>query len=309
MRDLNLASIIDETANMTCDGFIEVLDKAASLFSQESGRKGNLTITGHLVELEPVGEALIIGDLHGDQESLLTILQNSNFIDKMTQTQNAIMIFLGDYGDRGIKSVETYYSILKLKLVFPQQVVFLRGNHEAPQELLADPHDLPYEFRRLFGEDWQLAYYKTRALWSHFYNAVYVPERYLMLHGGLSPQLGSLIDIAIADENHGMDLLEDLLWSDPDENVQGIASSPRGAGKLFGKTITQIVLKKLNAQILIRGHEATELGFKINHDDKVLTLFSRKGPPYNNPCGAYLQIPLKEKPQNARKIVEMIHKF
>ena len=130
-----------------------------------------------------------------------------------------------------------------------------------------------------------------------------------MLHGGLSSQVGSLTDIAIADENHGMALLEDLLWSDPDENVQGIASSPRGAGKLFGKTITQIVLKKLNAKILIRGHEASECGFKISHNGKVLTLFSRKGPPYNNMCGAYLQIPLKEKPQNVDSLIEKVHKF
>jgi hypothetical protein len=30
------------------------------------GRLGNLKITARLVELEPVGETLVVGDLHGD---------------------------------------------------------------------------------------------------------------------------------------------------------------------------------------------------------------------------------------------------
>ena len=50
----------------------------------------------------------------------------------MEKTKEATLIFLGDYGDRGDKSAEIYYIILKLKLAFPEQVVLLRGNHEAP---------------------------------------------------------------------------------------------------------------------------------------------------------------------------------
>ena len=104
-------------------------------------------------------------------------------------------------------------------------------------------------------------------------------------------------------------MLEDLLWSDPDENVQGISSSQRGAGKLFGKKVTEEVLGRLNAKILIRGHESSNIGFKINHDGKVLTLFSRKGSPYFNGYGAYLQLPLSEKFENAQQLIPWIHQF
>jgi hypothetical protein len=41
----------------------------------------------------------------------------------------------------------------------------------------------------------------------------------------------------------------------------------------------------------------------------VLTLFSRKGAPYFNAYGAYLQLPLSRKFQNARQLVPWIHKF
>jgi hypothetical protein len=68
--------------------------------SNEEGQIGNITINGRLAKIEPTGEALIIGDLHGDLESLTTILEQSDFINKMKASNDAVMVFLGDYGDR-----------------------------------------------------------------------------------------------------------------------------------------------------------------------------------------------------------------
>jgi protein phosphatase len=150
---------------------------------------------------------------------------------------------------------------------------------------------------------------KIRELHGCFYNAVYVEDRFLMLHGGLSPEIYTLDDIAQAQENQNKALLEDLLWNDPDEKVPGVSFSSRGAGNLFGKKITQEVLGRLHAKILIRGHESSNVGFKINHDGKVLTLFSRKGAPYFNRYGAYLQLPLAEKFESAHQLAPFIHKF
>jgi len=306
---LDLSLLVEEALSVQSSGFIEAVDKAISLLRKEKGQVGNLTIVNRLVKLEPLGEALVIGDLHGDFESLVVILQKSRFIEKMEKTRDATLIFLGDYGDRGEKPAEVYYLVLKLKLAFPRQVVLLRGNHEAPKDLLASPHDLPFQFQNRFGEDWAVVYEKIRALWPYLYNAVYVGDRYLMVHGGVSPEISSLQDIAQAQENHNEALLEDLLWSDPDENVQGVSSSPRGAGKLFGKKVTKKVLGRLNAKILLRGHESSGRGFKINHDGEVLTLFSRKGSPYFNRYGAYLQLQLSEKFENAQQLIPLIHQF
>ncbi len=91
--------------------------------------------------------------------------------------------------------------------------------------------------------------------------------------------------------------------------MRGVSFSPRGAGKLFGKDVTEQVLERLKAKILIRGHEASSTGFKINHGGKVLTLFSRKGAPYFNRYGAYLQFPLSQKFENANQLMPFIHKF
>jgi diadenosine tetraphosphatase ApaH/serine/threonine PP2A family protein phosphatase len=306
---LDLPSLVEEALSIRSSDFVEITEKAMLLLKKEDGQIGNLTVTKHLVKLEPLGEALVIGDLHGDLKSLSSILQKSGFLKKMEKDKDAAIIFLGDYGDRGKKSPEIYYLILKLKVTYPKQVVLLRGNHEAPNSLLGIPHDLPLQFQSRFGEDFQTIYKKIRELHDCLYNAVYVPDRYLMVHGGLSPKIRNIQDIAGAEENQNEALLEDLLWNDPDEELKGVSFSPRGAGRLFGKKVTEEILRRLQLKILIRGHEPSDVGFKINHDGKVLTLFSRKGAPYYNRYGAYLQLPLAEKFENASQLTSFIHKF
>jgi len=262
------------------------------------------------VELKPRGEALIIGDLHGNLESLIEILKQSNFLQRMRQNSDALLIFLGDYGDRGEYSIEIYYTVLKLKLLFPKQVVLMRGNHEGPEDLLASPHDLPMKFQIKFGEKWTEAYSKIRGLFACLYNAVLVEERYLMIHGGLPSKAKTIEDLAYAHTLHPrQSFLEEMLWNDPNEMVSGACASPRGAGKLFGENITNELLKRFNVKILIRGHEPCAKGFKIGHKGKVLTLFSRKGPPYFNNYGAYLDLKLSEKFDNAKQLIPYIHEF
>jgi diadenosine tetraphosphatase ApaH/serine/threonine PP2A family protein phosphatase len=307
---MNLPSIVNESKVVRSDNFVETVENVIGLLRGESGKIGNLNVSERLVKLEPSGEALVVGDLHGDLESLIKILNSSGFTRKMAVGKDATLIFLGDYGDRGSCSAEVYYSILKLKLAFPAQVVLLRGNHEGPEDLLASPHDLPMQFQARFKENWTAAYSAVRKLFAYLYNAVLVEERYLMVHGGLSPEITTAQDLANAHLAHPhRDFLEDLLWSDPNDMVRDVLYSPRGAGKLFGKSVTEKVLRQLGAKILIRGHEPCEEGFKLNHDGKVLTLFSRRGAPYFNAYGAYLQLPLSEKFESAKQLVPWIHKF
>jgi diadenosine tetraphosphatase ApaH/serine/threonine PP2A family protein phosphatase len=307
---VNFSSIIKESFCVNSDGFVKIVESAIDLLREENGKIGNLTISERLVKLEPLGEAVVVGDLHGDLESLRGILHSSGFTQRMTRNKDATLVFLGDYGDRGANSAEVYYAILRLKLAFPTQVILLRGNHEGTADLMASPHDLPLQFQQRFKDKWAVAYAKTRELWNYLYNAVLVEERYLMVHGGLPPKLNSTTDLASARETHPeQDFLEDLLWSDPDDTFQDVYPSSRGAGNFFGKNITEKVLAKLNVKVLIRGHEPCEEGFKINHEGKVLTLFSRKGAPYFNEHGAYLDLPLSEKFENATQLVPCLHKF
>ncbi|MEM3609118.1 MAG: metallophosphoesterase [Candidatus Bathyarchaeia archaeon] len=305
-----LNQIVKEALEIQHNQFGEIVDKATAMLSSENGKVGDFEVEGRLVKLEPIGEALVTSDLHGDLESLIDILKGSNFLQKMSQNERAFLIFLGDYGDRGDYSAEVYYTVLKLKLLFPHQVILMRGNHEGPEDLMASPHDLPYQFQVRFGENWNIAYTKVRELFKHLYNAVLVRERCLIIHGGPPSQAKTLEDLAYAHVKHPkQSFLEEMLWSDPNDMVEGVCASPRGAGKLFGEKITNEALRRFNVKILIRGHEPCMEGYKINHKGKVLTLFSRKGPPYFNIRGAYLDFELSREYEDAEQLIPFIHKF
>lgn len=307
----DLKQVVKEAFDGTSESFILVIEDATRLIRTEKDKVGNLEILGKLVKIDASGEALVCGDLHGDLESLIDLLQASDILRKMKHRSDAYMIFLGDYGDRGAFSAEVYWLVLTLKLLCPTQVILLRGNHEGPGDLLPVPHDLPAQLQNRFGEQWRLVYAKLRVLFDCFYNAVIVKERYLMLHGGLPTNASTIEDLASADNTNGTKkaALEELLWNDPNEDADESVSSPRGAGKLFSQKLTKKVLEKLDVNILVRGHEPCSEGFKISHQGKILTLFSRKGSPYFNNYGAYLDLPLNYKPKDAYELAPYVHKF
>jgi len=299
-------AIIKDALEVKASDFLRLTEKILQMLRTEKGKIGNLQIKGHLVEVEPVGEAIVIGDIHGDIESLAYVLKNSGFMGD----EDTLLIFLGDYGDRGAYSVEVYYTVMKLKLRFPERIVLMRGNHEGPEDLLAHPHDLPAQFEMRFGNDGAFLYHKIRELFPHMHNAVHVEKRFLMVHGGLPVEARSLEDLANAHETHPQEtFLEEILWSDPYEGVKGVSYSPRGAGKVFGADVTHKLLKRFNVKILVRGHSPCMEGFRIGHNGAVLTLFSRRGPPYHNKFGAYLRVPLSEEFENAEQLVPYIYKF
>ena len=305
-----LGEIVKDAFEVSAKGFLDIVDNVTELLVSENGTVGNYEIKGRLVTMHHEGSAIIIGDIHGDLESLVEILTRSDCIQRMKKNNNSYVIFLGDYGDRGVHSAEVYYVVLTLKLLYPEQAILMRGNHEVSEPgLTAVPHDLPFQLRSRFGQS-NNAYEGLTKLFPSLYNAVLVRDRCLMVHGGLSPNMKTpenLANARIRDSNQG--LLEDLLWSDPEDTIHGVEPSPRGAGNLFGEDVTRTVLRDFNVKLLIRGHEPAEEGFKINHHGRVLTLFSRRGPPYFNAFGAYLDINLAADLDSAEQLAPYIHSF
>jgi len=296
----DVQNLLTKSSEADLDEFLQLSGQVARLLSKEDGQVGNMAVTGRLIEAPPRGEAVVVGDIHGDLEALSNVLKASEFLQKAERNERSLLIFLGDYGDRGIFSSEVYYIVLTLKARFPEHVILLRGNHEGPEDLLVSPHDLPNHLRNRFGENWSKAYLKLKELFNQLYNAVVVKDHCVFLHGGVPSMARSLTDLAYAHTKHPNEShLEEILWSDPEEGLKGTYPSPRGAGKLFGQDVTERFLKIVNSNVLIRGHEPADAGFKINHGGRILTLFSRRGEPYYNSRGAFLQFDLAENIESA----------
>lgn len=304
------SSLAKMATEVRADEFVRLVSKVSGQLANENGRLGNLKITGRLVEAEPVGEVIIIGDLHGDLKSLAYILDDSKFLKEAKRNREILLVFLGDYGDRGINSPEVYYVVLKLKEMFPEKVILMRGNHEGPPDLISSPHDLPTQTREKFKEKGSEAYLKLKELFSHLYIGVIVNERFILLHGGAPSQATTLNDVAFANDMHPWKShLEEILWNDPCNGIKGTIPSPRGAGRLFGVDITNKLLSMLNVKAMIRGHQSCADGYRAMHGGQVITLFSRKGPPYNNIFGAYLRLIISEKLESPKQLIQGMHKF
>jgi protein phosphatase len=281
MMRTEVEELVKQAFEAGVEEFSAVVNAATEVLTREKElREGSGLV---FIDPEAVRTVAVIGDIHGDIDSLVHILTDG-------EVENADrIIFLGDYGDRGTASVEVYHLLLTLKVSAGKgkKIILLRGNHEGPPDMPVMPHDLPLFFTRKYGARGRRLYSRVKELWEYLPYAVLVPGSYMMLHGGLPASVTSVEEIAHARETHpSSSIFEEILWSDPIEG-RGYFMSMRGAGWMFGEEVTEAVLHAVGVKTLIRSHEPCE-GVLARPRGKILTLFSRKGAPYYNNRAAFL---------------------
>lgn len=178
----------------------------------------------------------------------------------------------GDFVDRGRNSLETFTLLMCLKARWPHRVTLLRGNHESRQITQA------YGFY-----DECLTKYGSSSVWKACCSvfdllnlAALIDSSILCVHGGLSPDIRTLDQIRTLARNQEVPsegAMCDLMWSDPDE-VPTWALSPRGAGWLFGASITEEFSKVNNIDLIARAHQLVNEGWKWHFDETLCTVWS-----------------------------------
>jgi hypothetical protein len=108
------------------DGFLcQAIQVETGLFPQEMPAKQDQgIIIAPKSALEQ--DVYFVGDLHGDYECLSQVIK----ISGIETFRDRLLVFLGDYGDRGWATLPTFLRVLELKIRFPDNVILLRGNHE-----------------------------------------------------------------------------------------------------------------------------------------------------------------------------------
>ncbi|MGB5451013.1 MAG: metallophosphoesterase [Sedimenticolaceae bacterium] len=124
------------------DQALQDLNRVIDLLEREPLRaKDSRGMPGGLVRLPKKMIPIIVGDLHAQVDNLLTLLTQNHFLEAMSEGR-ATMVILGDAVhsemDGRMEEMDTSLLImdliLRLKLWFPQQVFYVRGNHDSFSE-------------------------------------------------------------------------------------------------------------------------------------------------------------------------------
>ena len=226
--------------------------------------------------IQPVSSPVTVcGDIHGQFWDLLELFRVGGDLPDTSY------IFMGDVVDRGFFSLETFSLLMALKARYPGRMTLLRGNHESRQ--ITQVYGFYDECMQKYGS---ASVWKSCCQVFDYLNiAAIIDGRVLCVHGGLSPELRSLDQIRtimrMQEVPHEGPFC-DLMWSDP-EDIETWSVSPRGAGWLFGRMVTKEFNHLNGLELIARAHQLVQEGYKLMHDDHIVTVWS--APNYCYRCG------------------------
>lgn len=216
----------------------------------------------------PLGKHFTVcGDVHGQFYDLLNIFE----LNGLPSEENPYL-FNGDFVDRGSFSVEVILTLFAFKCMSPSAIYLARGNHESKS--MNKIYGFEGEVRSKLSETFVELFAEVFCCLplAHVIN-----EKIFVVHGGLFSVDGvKLSDIRSIDrfcEPPEEGLMCELLWSDP-QPLPGRGPSKRGVGLSFGGDVTKKFLQENNLDLVVRSHEVKDEGYEIEHDGKLITVFS-----------------------------------
>lgn len=273
-RITNYQLLTEEEIALICDKVVEIM------YSEPNIRRVDK-------------DAIVVGDIHGQFSDLLNIFEICG------SPKSTSYVFLGDYVDRGENSLEVIIILLIYKILYPENISLIRGNHECRN------------INKIYGFNEEIYMkYNSHNVWNLINNVfpafqigAIIYDRYLCVHGGISIRItiNKLDRIDRFEDNVTGSLINDLLWSDP-WYLLGSTHNPRGSGYLFGIDVLKEFLMVNNLDMIIRSHQLAIEGFKFDLDGLCLTVWS--APDYMGKCsnpGSVLRIE-KDVPVTARSL-------
>lgn len=234
----------------------------------------------------------VIGDIHGNLEDLLTL---ELCLWKQIPCVGANYLFLGDYVDRGQWGLECTIYIMAFKILCPNKVTMLRGNHEVRN--LQAHYTYKKECVMKYGEQMGLKVWElTNRVYDKLPVCALIDDSIYCAHGGIphsSQDTDELIKIQreLPEPEKESTAAWEILWSDPchmqqfweavevcensDSCYEGyIRNNKRGTAYLFNEVGAGNFLKRNGLSHIIRAHEVPRNIFQFHFGDKCITIFS-----------------------------------
>mmetsp|Transcript_4855 Transcript_4855/g.8704 ORF Transcript_4855/g.8704 Transcript_4855/m.8704 type:complete len:653 (+) Transcript_4855:325-2283(+) len=285
-------------------GYLKSEQFAKDLLKLNKKVKGILEDEPRCVFLQ--SPAYVFGDIHGNLEDLHFFSDNVWNLGMALTAGN--FVFLGDYVDRGMSCLEVVAYLLAMKLMLPQKVFLLRGNHETRDVNGWEEHygtrSFIYQCRERFGDElgykvWEM----TNSTFDRMPLAAVIDQDIFCVHGGIprpvsdsSVEGGRIKDILNVNKVAGINppyeheddeyqqVASDCIWSDPASDHQesstvnrhtGYGDSLRGGGAIcFGHKAVTDFLQQQGFSYIMRAHEAHAEGVAVSKGARVFTVFS-----------------------------------
>jgi len=183
------------------------------------------------LKLEIVPPCKVFGSLHGQYTDLMRFFDTWKFpgpSESGGDIQANDYLFLGNYVDWGVYSLETMCLLLALKVKYPKQIHLLRGSHE----------DRWINLEAGFGEECRVwlkekidepdsVFQRMNDLFEYMPLACSIGSKIFTCHGGIGSRINKFSDIenlkwpiVIPPEVTTLEhqIVMDLLWSDPTDH-------------------------------------------------------------------------------------------
>ncbi|EKE39115.1 hypothetical protein ENUP19_0003G0059 [Entamoeba nuttalli] len=257
--------------------------------------KNVLLKDNNVIRIQP--PCYVVGDLHGNYRDVSALCQLFRLLPA-TSICTCKYLFLGDYVDRGTHQIEVICLLLALKIIAPDTVYLLRGNHEGSR---VNGSTQVYGRMSFLAQCYNTFQKKDGySLWNQF-NIIFqylpfcgvIDNKLFCVHGGIARELCSetlnaleIIDSFQRPCSCEDPLISELLWCDPADSSEefmlnkkgddvGFGPNKRGKGTyIFGADAVEKFLKNSGCRYIIRAHQSEEMGIGLRQKARVVTVFS-----------------------------------
>jgi len=235
----------------------------------------------------------VFGNIYGVYDDLMRYFEsfgNPSDDNQMGDINVMQYIFLGDFCDRGLYSLEVILLLFALKIKYPDFIYLIRGHHEDIN--INEKYGLGEECHERLLDDIK----NPLSIFSNINKAfdclpfgVLVDNNILLIHGGIGSSINSLEDIEnikrpINIEHNVTNTSQlniiDLLWSEYSDNIDNIeVNNERDKNKngfivKYGKERLNKFLVENKINLIITAHQFVKDGFTTFNNDRLLTVFS-----------------------------------
>jgi hypothetical protein len=240
------------------------------------------------IKIKENENVIFVGDIHGDLNSMINAF---SMFEK-----NSHIVFLGDIVDRGPNSFECIIILFLFKILYPEKVHIIRGNHEC--NITSKIYGFYEEIKQKNSTNNILLYDKICEIFSHLpIICIFQNEKNLYricgIHGCIDKNTNLL---AIENAEHMLKNFLNECWNDPhpSEKINELPHdgsgnynindepSERGIGYYVSKKSILEWMRNNHVNCIFRSHAVVEKGYDLPFNNKTYLVHIFSQPNYCN---------------------------